>query len=352
MPIRYLGEQDVDHLERGTALLGSGGGGQTGLPALLLRRGLAGRRVALLDREDLPGGHVVPIGLVGAVSVFTERLPSGGEWTRVLTAIVERTRVRCDGLISVEAGGGNGIIVFVAAAELGLPVLDADLTGRGLPRLDQTSMAALGEPLTPLAIGTADGRLLVLDGLPPSAAERIVRAALSEFGGWAAIALRPVPVTALDRVAIPGSLTYALRLGARHAACARGAAPYEMAGSLGGRVLATGRVLEVVRDHATAGFGRGSVIIRADRGGTLLRLEMENEYLLALSDGEPVASTPDILCVLDRVTGEPIFCDTVRAGAEVVALHLPGPPFWWRPEVVAAVAPRAFGLDLDPVARP
>ncbi|WP_329086209.1 MULTISPECIES: DUF917 domain-containing protein [unclassified Streptosporangium] len=349
MPIRYLGEPDIDHLARGVTLLGSGGGGQTETAARLLRRSLGAGRIELLGRDELDGGHVVPVGLVGAVSVFTERLPSGGEWAPVLAAIVERTGIDPVGLIPIEAGGINGIVVFVAAVELGLPVVDADLQGRALPRLDQMSVAALGEPLTPLAIGDVSGRLLVLDRLSAPAAERIVRSALSEFGGWAAIAMRPLPVASLDRLTILGSLSRALRLGAHHAAWTRTADPREVAASLGARVLVTGRVVEVVRYRAEAGFGRGSVIIRADRGGSLVRLEMENEYLLALVDGRPVASTPDILCVVDRAGGLPVSCDTVRGGAEVVALHLPGPPFWWRPEVVGAVAPRAFGLDIEPV---
>ncbi|GLV52271.1 hypothetical protein TBS_28360 [Thermobispora bispora] len=345
----HLGERDVDHLARGVTLLGSGGGGQTDTAGRLLRRTLAGDRVALLRRDELPGGDIVPVGIVGAVSAFTERLPAGGEWGPVVAAVTERTGVRPAGLMSIEAGGVNGILVFVAARELGLPVIDADLMGRALPRLDQTSTAAAGEPLTPLAIGDATGRLLILDGLSPTAAERIVRSALSEFGGWAAVALRPLPAGRLDRVAIPGSFARALRLGACHAAWHRAADPYAMAAALGARVLVLGRVVEVVRHRTGTGFGRGSVIIRATGGRTLVRLEMENEYLLALADGRPVASTPDILCVLDRATGVAISCDSVRGGAEVVVLHLPGPAFWWRPEAVGAVAPRAFGLDIDPV---
>jgi DUF917 family protein len=92
------------------------------------------------------------------------------------------------------------------------------------------------------------------------------------------------------------------------------------------------------------------VIIRADQGGTLVRLEMENEYLLVLVDGRPVASTPDILCVIDHSTGVPLSCEAVRGGAEVVVLQIPGPPFWLRPEVIDAVAPRAFGLETEPLA--
>jgi DUF917 family protein len=350
MPIQFLGELEISHLERGATLLGSGGGGQTDAAARMLRRSLPQQRIQLVGPDELGGRYVVPVGIVGAVSVFTEKLPSGGEWTAVMTAIIERTGIRPDGLVCMEAGGVNGIVVFVAAAELGLPVVDADLMGRALPRLDQLSMAALGESLTPVAIGDGGGRLLVVDGLSPAATERIVRSSLSEFGGWAAIALRPIPVAELERLAILGSLSRALHLGAQHADWTRTADTQQVATSLGARILVTGRVAEVVRHRTAAGFGRGSVIIRADQGGTLVRLEMENEYLLVLVDGRPVASTPDILCVIDHSTGVPLSCEAVRGGAEVVVLQIPGPPFWLRPEVIDAVAPRAFGLETEPLA--
>jgi DUF917 family protein len=91
----------------------------------------------------------------------------------------------------------------------------------------------------------------------------------------------------------------------------------------------------------------------AVEGGGVLRVEAENEYLLAILDGEPVASCPDLLCLLDRRTAEPIAVDGLRPGDDVLAVVLPGPR-WWRaaPERLAHVGPRAFGLDCDPILLP
>ncbi|GAA3161100.1 hypothetical protein [Nonomuraea salmonea] len=125
-------------------------------------------------------------------------------------------------------------------------------------------------------------------------------------------------------------------------------------GEAGGRVLALGRVIEVVRRpgprlHGRAGFSRGGVTVADHATGALLRLEMENEYLLALRDGRVVASTPDVLAVLDRRTVTPISGDAVRAGMEVMVLQVPIAPFWTDPGRIALVAPRAYGIDCEPV---
>jgi DUF917 family protein len=122
-----------------------------------------------------------------------------------------------------------------------------------------------------------------------------------------------------------------------------------VATALGGRLLASGRVVEVTRHGPPSRFGRGTVAVHDTASGTVLRIEMENEYLLALADGAVVATTPDVLCVLDGRTGEPIQCDRIRAGGKVDVAQLPAAPFWRRPAVIERVGPRAFGLDTDPV---
>ena len=106
--------------------------------------------------------------------------------------------------------------------------------------------------------------------------------------------------------------------------------------------------MEIAR-RASVMFGRAGIAV-IDDAGAVLRLEAENEYLLALVDGLPVASCPDLLCVLDRRTAAPIAVDSLRVGDDVSVVVLPGPP-WWRadPHRLAHVAPRAFGLDCDPV---
>ncbi|GLW05478.1 hypothetical protein Misp01_06080 [Microtetraspora sp. NBRC 13810] len=350
---------EVAALERGVSLLGSGGGGDTITAAALLRRQLAaGREITVTSCGELPpSAGVAPVGVVGATAVFTEKLPGGGEFRAAVAAMERWTGTPVAAAVSIEIGGLNGIIPLVAAADLGLATVDADLSGRGVPRLDQLSVAAVGRGLTPAVLAEPGGQVVLIDGGSAAEVERAARVFLAGTGGWAALVLAPVPAGELPGCAVLGTLGGALSLGRRALAAGENPDPAALAAATGGRVLALGRVAEVSRRlgparYGRAGFGRGSVTVEDHATKELLRLEMENEYLLALRDGTPVASTPDILAVLDRRTGAPILCDVVRHGVEVAVLQLPAAPFWTDPARLPVLAPRAFGIDADPVLLP
>ncbi|GAB2991483.1 DUF917 domain-containing protein [Amycolatopsis acidiphila] len=346
--------QDVPALERGVALLGSGGGGDTITAAALLRKRLP---AAVTPVGDLPPeAKVVPVGVVGATAVFTEKLPGGDEVATAVAAIERWTAERADALISIEVGGLNGLLPIVAAHELGLSVVDADLSGRGLPRLDQLSVATVGRGLAPAVVAEPSGQVLVLATGSDATIERTARAFLASSSGWAILALAPIPASALPAAAVLDTVSGALELGRRVLALGESPDPAALAAAIRGEVLATGRVLEVSRrvgpgEHGRPGFGRGSVTLTDHRDGSLLRLEMENEYLLALRDGHAVASTPDVLTVADRRTCVPISCDAIREGVEVAVLRLPAASFWTDPRHLPVLGPRAFGIDTEPVLR-
>jgi uncharacterized protein len=342
-----LGEDDIDTLARGSSLLGSGGGGPLEVAVAMLHRLAGDASVRILEAGELdPDDYVVPVAVVGATSVFLERLPGGEEFRAAVRHVVDRTGRTPAAVMTVEAAGLNAVVPMVAATDLGLPMVDADLLGRALPRLDQLALSVLGESITPLAIAATPGRLLLVDGLDPRSTEQVVRSVLGEFGGWAALALAPLRAGRLAEVALTGTARRALSLGRCHR---RWAGPDSVAGvasAMNAEVLAIGRVIEVVRRTSPTRFGRGHALVRGE-DGSLVRLEMENEFLVAFRDGAVAATTPDPLCMLERSSGAIISCENVRGGAEVVVLRLDAPAFWRRPETAGAVGPRAFGYDFD-----
>lgn len=351
MPPRVsIDSTSLDALERGVTLLGSGGGGRTATAATLVRERLdAGGDIVLTAVSDLPGDAlVVPIGGIGATAALVEKLPGGNEFRDAVGAVERWTGTVADAAMTIEIGGLNGLFGLVGAEQLGLPCVDADLSGRTLPRLDQFSPVAAGRDLGPVAMGEPGGQVLLLDRSSPAQVERTMRAMLT-FTGWGVIALQPIPARELPGCAVVGSIGAAIELGR----LALELGPAELAAAAGGRALGQGRVVEVARRvdperHDNPGFGRGSVTVQGT-AGVLLRVEMENEYLLALRDGVVIASTPDVLVLLDRRTAVPIACEDVRQGHEVAVLQLPAPAFWTDPRHRGPVAPRAYGIDSDPV---
>ena len=61
----------------------------------------------------------------------------------------------------------------------------------------------------------------------------------------------------------------------------------------------------------------------------------------------PVATVPDLICILDTVDGGPITTEVLRYGFRVRVLVLRAAPQLCTPEALAVVGPRAFGYDVD-----
>lgn len=340
---------NIDHLAVGAALLGSGGGGEPSTFVSILKRRLGDREIRLHQPADLPAALVAPVGLVGGTSVLIEKLPSGPEWRRAVEAVNRWSGQQVTCVMGMEVAGLNALTGLVVALDLGLPYLDADLMGRALPRMDQFSWSVAGLRSSPMAIAQANGQVVLVEDGTPEELERTVRALVAMVGGWAAAAVCPTPVMQAAPASILGGVQRALELGAAHASLSDNPSPSEVAAALGGRVLGAGRVRMVQRESHSSGFGRGAVTIVDKSDGTVVRLEAENEFILALADGEVVATCPDLLCLLQARTALPVSVDRVQIGDDAVVLALPGPQWWMAQERIAAVAPRAFGLNSPPV---
>ena len=64
-------------------------------------------------------------------------------------------------------------------------------------------------------------------------------------------------------------------------------------------------------------------------------------------DGEFVATTPDLIAVLDGETGEPITTEALRYGMRVAVIAFPCAPQWREPAALELISPRYFGYDID-----
>jgi DUF917 family protein len=84
-----------------------------------------------------------------------------------------------------------------------------------------------------------------------------------------------------------------------------------------------------------------------DDAGRLIRLELQNENLVALERGRVLASVPDLISVLDSETADAIATERIRYGQRVVVIAFPCDPVWRTDRGVAVTGPRAFGYDFD-----
>jgi uncharacterized protein len=346
--VREIGLDDVDDLARGAGILGTGGGGDPYIGKLLAEVAI-GRHgpVTLVDIDEVPpDAVVVPVAMLGAPTVSQEKLPNGKETLTALRALEEAAGIEATHLVPIEIGGLNSVIPLALAAETGLPVVDGDAMGRAFPEAQMVLPTLAGIPSSPMAVADDKGNTLVLHTVSNLWAERLARAACIATGCSVFTADTVMAGAQLPDGLVAGTITLAMRLGAavREARAEHTDPATAVADLVDGVFLATGKVTDV-RRATTGGFARGSATVVGP--DTELRLSFQNEYLLAESDGEVVATTPDLICVLETDTGEPITTESMRYGNRVTVLGIPADPRWTTPAGLALVGPRYFGYDTD-----
>jgi DUF917 family protein len=345
---------DLPALARGAAVLGTGGGGDPHIGRLMAQQAIAEHgpveMVALADVPD--DAHVVPVAMMGAPTVMVEKLPSADQVGGAVRALCDYLGRPATHIACIEAGGVNSTIPIVAAAQLGLPLVDADGMGRAFPELQMVLPTLNGVAATPMAITDEKGNRGVLDTVTNLWAERLARVATIEMGCSTIVSLFAMEGAEARKSLAAGTLSRCLDIGevieqARRANADPVAAVVKV---LDGKVLTTGKVTDVARRTST-GFARGEATVEGmdDHLGRRMVLHFQNEHLVAELDREPVATTPDLIVVLECETGEPITTEALRYGHRVTVLAAPCDPRWHTPEGVALVGPRYFGYDIDPI---
>jgi DUF917 family protein len=288
--------------------------------------------------------------MMGAPTVMLEKTPRGTEIVTAFEAIQAYLGRPAAATMSIEAGGLNSTTPFVVAAELGIPLLDADMMGRAFPEIQMCSPTMYGVTATPMAIADEKGNSAILNTIDNKWTETLARTVTIDMGCVAMIALFSMTGKQVKEACVLRTITKIERIGQTiREAHRRHDDPIEAVRAVtGGFVVWRGKIADVARRTET-GFARGEAAIAGlgeDEGRTL-RIAFQNEFLIARTDAETVVSTPDLITVLDAETGEPITTETMRYGFRVVVLGIPCDPRWRTPAGLSLVGPGYFGYDAE-----
>lgn len=346
---RLLDPDALRALARGCAVLGAGGGGDTYLCLLqALQASEDFGPASLVDVDELPDeALIMPCGGIGAPTVSIEKIENGDEGERLRDQLEHLTGHRVAALMPGEIGGGNGVLPVTWAARMGLPLVDADGMGRAFPEIPQVTMQLAGISPSPAVMTDERGNLIVFQAISGHWMERLERAAAVEFGGAASSTEFSLTAAQARHATVRNSVSLAIRIG-EAVMKAQDSPVAALIAEIGAFRLVTGRVSDVER-HTTSGFVRGSVVIEGlgEDAGRLIRLELQNENLVALERGRVLASVPDLISVLDSETAEAIATERIKYGQRVVAIAFGCDPVWRTEGGIALTGPRAFGYDFD-----
>jgi len=357
LPSRELSAEEIEHLAVGAWVLGTGGGGSPYLALLNMRRLYeAGHRVRLMSPMDLPDdARVAVVSNMGAPLVTQERLSDSRACAHAVELQQRNIGAEFDAVMSVEIGGGNGIQPLLAAAHMGLPVVDTDFMGRAYPEAQMTSSAIGDLSPVPSVLYDVRGIEAVISTAPTwKWVERVGRKIVTELGSTASTCKAPRMGEEVKQWGIHFTTTKAIGIGRTLEAAQKAhvdpiAALVETEGA---KLMFVGKVIDVER-RTTEGFLRGTTRLAGldDYAGQDLTVSFQNEWVVAWdgpeASGKAMATTPDLICLLDTVTAHGIGTETIRYGQRVSVLAMPAPEVLCTPKGLEHVGPRAFGYDLE-----
>ena len=342
----------LDALEIGAGILGTGGGGNPYLGKIeALQQLKADKIIQVVSLEEISDdAFVTTVGGMGSPTVGIERVGRGDECVRAMRALERHLGRHFTHVIPGEIGGSNSMRPMIVAAQTGLPVIDGDGMGRAFPELQMDTFSIYGVAPTPGTLADPRGHEVIFDKIAdPVTLERYARAVTIQMGGAAGYAFPPMTAEEVRRTAIPGTVSLAIEIG-RAVLSARSALTNPVDAALavaGGRRLFHGKIVDVER-RLLGGFARGVLQLEGSGldAGRALRIDFQNENLIARTDGgEILAVVPDLICLVDEDSAEPITTEIVRYGLRVVVLGIPAPEMLKTQEALRVIGPEAFGYD-------
>jgi len=349
--LRSVGQEEIEAIEIGAAILGTGGGGNPYIGKWRCIEELRkGRKIDVIPLDELKDDAlVVSLGGIGAPVVGVEKIEQGEECLLALRALEQELDCKVDALISAEIGGANAMEPMLTAAQAGIPVVDGDGMGRAFPEMQMTTWSIYGHTSTPSAMVDDKGNVVVIrDTVDEYWVETLARATVVAMGAAAGLASAPMRGDFVKRVAIPHTITQALSLGRSVLqAQKQNSDPIQtVLDHETGRLLMTGKIIDLQR-HLKGGFAVGHIDMLGfnEFDGERGRIDLQNEFLVFRRSDVVEVCVPDLIVVLDADTGLPITTEMLRYGQRIAVLALPCHDLLRTSRALEVVGPAAFGYN-------
>lgn len=350
--MRLIDVQQLDDIALGAAVLGTGGGGDPYIGKLMAQHSI--RKcgpVQMVSVDELDDDALIACSaMMGAPTVMVEKIPSGEEIVTAFKALENYLGKKLYATMSAEAGGLNSSTPFTVAAELGIPLVDADLMGRAFPEIQMVTATLYGISATPMSMADEKGNTCILNTLNNRWTETFARTIAIDMGCSAFIGLFVMTGRQLKEAAVAGTITKVESIG-KTIRAAHGAHidPIEaVRAATDGHLIWKGKIADLNRRTET-GFARGIAAIEGteEYEGRKLEIEFQNEFLIAREGDTTIASTPDLITILDAEVGNAITTESLRYGYRVAVLGMPCDPRWRTRDGIELAGPRYFGYDIE-----
>jgi DUF917 family protein len=366
MPRRHLSTmQECEDLISGGLFMGTGGGGsaESGREAFTaaLEEGL---KIEWVDVDDIPDDawSVTPYGMGTIAPTSTETqseiarlglVDSLGH--RSMEAAVremeEYAQVKIGALVAIELGPSANPLALVTGARLAIPVVDGDYAGRAVPEEMQGTPYLYDKAGWPFTSVDRWGNVCIVkkaSGLHMM--ERIGKMLSVAAYGECDMAAYLLSGRDMKEIVVRDTLTKSLELG-RTIRQARERGKDPVAASLkftaGWRLFEGEVVKKEWEDREGYMFGTTHIEGKGEFKSKTFKVWFKNENHVSWLDNQPFVTSPDLVVIVDRKSGEGITNTLLEAGQEVAVIGVKGLEAFRSKKGLAGAGPRYFGFDID-----
>jgi len=366
MPRRTLSTmQDCEDLIRGCLFMGTGGGGpaEDGREAFTaaLDEGL---EIEWVEVDDIPDDTwtVTPYGMgtIAPTSPETqEEISRLGLKDRLglrsmevaVREMEEYAQVKVGAIVPIELGASSTPIPLVTGGRLGIPVVDGDYSGRAVPEEMQGTPYLYDKAGWPFTSVDRWGNVcIVKEACSLHMMERIGKMLSVAAYGECDMAAYLLPGREMKEIVVRNTLTKCLELG-RTIRQARERGEDPVGASLeftGGWLLFEGEVVKKEwEDREGYMFGTTHIEGKGEFRGHTFKVWFKNENHVSWLDEEPFVTSPDLVVIVDRESGEGLTNTLVEAGQDVAVIGTKGLEAFRSEKGLAGAGPRYFGFDID-----
>lgn len=365
--------ETVENFCWGLTFFGTGGGGRIEAGLDMLSPAIrAGRRLTLVSPDELPdekwtcwaiilGGkdpdEPPPAQELATFGLGKEEFPT------IVPRLVESAKelssyagVALGALVSMELSSAATAATIMTGLELGIPTIDGDYVGRAIPELVLSKMELVGRPPTPVVMVDRWGtRLILKSAVGAAMADRIGRmVSRAAYGRGIATTGHLVQVRDARPALINGSLSRSIAVGValRKGASSKSDKLAALLAETGGRLLFEGVATAVDwRNTEPYTFRELTYTIqgRGKSAGATYKIWVKNEHHAVWRDETVIATSPDIVAVLDPETNRPLTTlGDVTPGRPVAVVAMKALDKAWHSAAGRALlGPRHFGLGFD-----
>ena len=358
--MKTLDREAMIDLLTGCTVLGTGGGGDFSAGMRYIDAAIdAGKPIRLAAIDELSGDTMTcmpyALGATRASSGDRERysrLPRSA--TAPVLIAMQRLQTgtgnEFGATIACELGGENTAVAAYAAAMTDAVLLDADTAGRAVPEVQHSTYFLHGLAAAPVVFANEFGESLYCENICDDVrVEEIARAFARVSRDDIAAADHALSVRTIRGAVIPGTLSKALELGAAlRLAQATKADPGKAVADAGAGLVAFRGRIASTRFAVRSGFTLGDFEIAGigEFDGHRYRIDVKNENMAGYRDGELHCSIPDLICVIDMQSGEPLTNPLGDSENRTVAVViLPAPNAFTTSAGLALFGPAYLGLD-------